>query len=111
MPTGSHFDWILLDDLETRDDVRNPDVIQKGRDAVDLCNFLLVGEIDEGDGKVIKGGSVDVTGTPYSHIGIYIPHILDKVKANGQKKYFYRKQPATDDGTRHGKPVMTTQEA
>lgn len=102
MPTGSHFDRIKLDDLETRDDVKNPDVIQKGRDAVDLCLFLLTGGEDS---------SIDITGTPYSHIGIYIPHILDKVKANGEKKFLYRRKPATVDGTRYGKPVMMTQEA
>lgn len=112
MPTGSHFDWIQLDDLETRADVKNPDVIQSGRDAVDLCLFLLTGEVAGADGQVeIKGGSVDITGTPYSHTGIYIPHILDKVNAKGEPKFLYRRKPGTEDGTRHGKPVMMTQEA
>lgn len=100
MPISAHYDWILLDDLETKSDVKNPDVIQTGRDAVDLCNFLLT-----------EGGSIDITGTPYSHLGIYIPHILEKKRANGEAKYLYRRKPGTVDGTKDGKPVMMTWEA
>jgi len=99
MPISVHFDWIQLDDLETKDDVRNPDVVIHGRDAFDLCNFLLT-----------EGGSIDVTGTPYSHEGIYIPFIKEKVKADSTPRYLYRGHPATVDGTRDGEPVMATRE-
>lgn len=107
MPQGGHWDWIQLDDLETKDDVRNPDVVQKGRDAIDLSSFLLTGEIVGHDGNVeIEGGSIDITGTPYSHTAIYIPYVLEQKLANGDPVFKYRKKPATDDSTRHGNPVL-----
>jgi len=95
MPISVHFDWILLDDLETKDDVRNPDVINHAREAFDLCNFLITPD-----------GSIDVTGTPYSHEGIYIPFIKNKVDSEDKPRYTYRPIPATKDGTKDGEPVM-----
>ena len=99
MPIGVHFDWILLDDLETKDDVVNPDVIFKVREAVDLCSDLLT-----------EGGSISIIGTPYSHEGVYIPFIKDKKKADGSARYLYRRKPATDNGLRTGKSVLLSQE-
>jgi hypothetical protein len=112
MPTGSHFDFIELDDFEVKDIVRNPDVIQLCRDALDLCNFLLVGSVEGFDGQdAIEGGVINVTGTPYSHIAVYFPHVLNKLRANGEKKFTPRIKPATHDGTKTGVPVMMTKEA
>lgn len=99
MPIGVHFDWILLDDLETRNDVITPEVVFKVRDAVDLCSDLLT-----------EGGSISVIGTPYSHEGVYIPFIRDKKKADGTPRYLYRRKPATDNGLRTGKSVLLSQE-
>jgi hypothetical protein len=95
MPIGVHFDWILSDDLETKDDVKNPAVIQQVRDAMDLTEDLLTG-----------GGSVDITGTPYSHEGVYVPFMQEKQRASGKAAFHFRKHPATDDGTPLGKAVF-----
>jgi hypothetical protein len=99
MPIGVHFDWILPDDLETKDDVKNPEVILQVRDAMDLTEDLLTG-----------GGSIDLTGTPYSHEGVYIPFMLDKMKADGRPAFFFRKHPATDDGMEMGKSIFLPQQ-
>ncbi len=99
MPISVHFDWIILDDLETKDDVLNPDVVTKVRNAVDLTTDLLT-----------EGGSISVVGTPYSHEGIYIPYIRDIKKADESPAYFCRIKPATDDGTPKGKSVLLEQE-
>ena len=96
MPIGVHFDWIIADDLETKDDVKNPDVVKQVRDAMDLTEDLLT-----------VGGSISVVGTPYSHEGIYIPFIKEKKKANGSPAFMYRRHPATENGT----PVFLEQEA
>jgi hypothetical protein len=98
MPIGVHFDWILVDDLETKDDVKNPDVIMQVRDATDLTEDLLTG-----------GGSIDITGTPYSHEGVYIPFIKDKARADGKPAFHFRKHPATDDGMMTGNSVFLPQ--
>jgi hypothetical protein len=95
MPIGVHFDWIILDDLETKDDVKNPDVVNQVRSSFDLTRDLLT--VD---------GSISVVGTPYSHEGIYIPFIRDKKKANGEFAYQFRKYAATEDGMPNGKSVF-----
>jgi len=95
MPIGSHFDYIDIDDLETKDDVKNPDVVYQVREAVDLCNFLLS-----------ETGVISFWGTPYSHEGIYIPHISGKLKADGTPKYKFRRKPCTDNGRMDGNPVL-----
>lgn len=95
MPIGVHFDWIILDDLETKDDVKNPDVVNQVRSSFDLTKDLLT--VD---------GSISVVGTPYSHEGIYIPFIRDKKRANGESAYQFRKYAATDDGMPNGKSVF-----
>lgn len=99
MPISVHFDFIDIDDLETKDDVKNPDVIMQVRESVDLCIFLLT-----------EDGSISYWGTPYSHEGVYIPHVLEKKKADGTSRYLYRPKPATDDGTKTGNPVLFSKE-
>lgn len=97
MPIGVHFEYIDIDDLETKDDVLNPDIVKKGREAVDLCVFLLTDPTKN---------TISFWGTPYSHEGIYIPYVLDKKNADGTSKYKYRRKPGTVDGTLEGKPVL-----
>lgn len=99
MPIGVHFDWIISDDLETKDDVRNPTVISAVRDAMDLTEDLLT-----------EGGSISVVGTPYSHMGVYVPYLIDKKKADGNGAFTYRRHAATDDGTMTGKAVFLAQQ-
>lgn len=99
MPIGVHFDYIILDDLETKDDVKNPDVISKVRDSVDLVEDLRT-----------KDGKIDVLGTPYSHEGIYIPYLRDKKNADGRPVFEFRRFPATEDGTATGEPVFMSRE-
>lgn len=99
MPISVHFDWIILDDLETKDDIGNPEVVKKVRDSVDLTPDLLT-----------EGGTISVVGTPYSHEGVYIPYIRDLKKADGSPAYMFRRKPATHDGTRTGNPVLLARE-
>ena len=99
MPIGVHFDWIILDDLETKDDVTNPEVVSKVRSSFDLTKDLLT--VD---------GKISIVGTPYSHNGIYIPFVRDKVRANGEPAYIFRRYPATVDGLPNGKAVFLPQE-
>ena len=102
MPIGVHFDWIIMDDLETEDLVRNPEVVKASRQKVDLVYDLTT-----------EDGSVSVIGTPYSHEGIYIPFLRDKISDEETKSplFKYRRKPATEDGTPMGKPVLLTQKA
>lgn len=97
MPIGVHFDYIDIDDLETKDDVLNPEIVKKGREAVDLCVFLLTDPTKN---------TISFWGTPYSHEGIYMPYVLEKTNADGTAKYKFRKKPGTVDGTLEGKPIL-----
>jgi hypothetical protein len=99
MPISVHFDWIISDDLETKDDVTNPEVVQKVRSSFDLASDLLT-----------VGGSIGVVGTPYSHNGVYVPFIRDKVKADGSNVFLFRRYPATEDGLPTGKAVFLSDE-
>jgi hypothetical protein len=95
MPIGSHFDYLVLDDLETQEDVRNPKVVLKIRDTFDILEDLLT-----------RGGKVEVIGTPYSHMGVYVPFIVDKKNADGEPAFKYTRIPATKDGTLDGEPIF-----
>ncbi len=99
MKTGHHYDYIDIDDVETWDNVQSVEIISKLRDSIDYGNFLLT-----------EGGAISIWGTPYSHMGAYIPFIRDKVKDNGTPRFLFRKKPATDNGERTGNPVMMKKE-
>ena len=97
MPISVHFEKIKLDDLETKDDVRNYEVVCRVREALDLCNFLLT-----------EDGSIDIIGTPYSHAGIYVPYAIDLMKSETEKRYSYSRRPGTANGEADGVPVLIT---
>ncbi len=99
MPTGSHFDYIDVDDLETKDTVKNPDVAASVNDGFDTFFDMLT-----------EDGVLSVWGTTWSHIGTYIPFLTDKAWPDGRKVFLLRKHPATSDGTRTGKPVLLSDE-
>ena len=96
MPTGSHFERLVFDDLETEDIRESPDMLNKVYN-----NFLMAhGNLGMGKNSDIKR----VIGTYYSHFGPNVK-IRDMKYEDGRNIYNLRLIPATDDGTRNGKPV------
>lgn len=100
MPTGGHWDRLVFDDTETEDLARNGDQIQLLIRAHDLAQSF---------------GMPDYTltrniGTFYTHAGL-LTHLRDKKYADDSKIYTYRNIPATDDGTKTGRPVFMSDDA
>jgi hypothetical protein len=87
-PTSKHFFLRIYDDVVTRESVNTPEQVQKTTDALDLSQNLGV-----------AGGSVRYIGTRYSFADTY-----DAILRRGMVKP--RIYPATDDGTKTGKPVF-----
>ena len=97
MPTGRHFERRVYDDIET-DDIRDsPDMLQKCFDKFEMSANLGT---DNGIERVI--------GTFYSHYGPMVK-IRNKKDINGNFMYCTRVQPATEDGTINGRPVLLSQ--
>lgn len=96
MPTGSHKERNVFDDLETDDIRESPDMLKKVYDK-----FLMAGNL--GTGR--DDDQVRVIGTYYSHFGPNIK-IRDMLYPDGRKIYHLRLIPATKDGTREGEPVL-----
>jgi hypothetical protein len=98
MPTGRHFERRVYDDVET-DDIRDsPDMLSK-----------CFSKFEMSDNLGVDGGVERVIGTYYSHFGPMVK-IRDKKDLNGNLMYQTRLRPATDDGSRDGKPVLFSQE-
>jgi len=97
MPTGRHFERRIYDDIET-DDIRDsPDMLQKCFEKFEMSANLGT---DNGIERVI--------GTFYSHYGPMVK-IRNKKDINGNFMYCTRVQPATEDGTINGRPVLLSQ--
>lgn len=96
MPTGGHWDRLIFDDTETEDMGRSADQISTLKKAFEMAQNL----------GMPSGTLTRVIGTFYTHSGL-LTFLRDKTYAEtGEPMYDYRKIPATDDGTRDGKPVF-----
>jgi hypothetical protein len=100
MPTGGHWERRVYDDIETADLAKNPEQLE-----------YLIQQYNLSQNLGVSGGNgrKRILGTFYSHFGL-LTHVRDEKKITGEKKYLTRIIPATDDGTRDGKPVFLTQE-
>ena len=98
MPTGSHFDHRIYDDVETFD-------IAKSAGQMEICFNSF--EMSFSLGR--QGGTEIIQGTYYHHMGV-LARIRDKKKADGTPVYRLIIKPCTEDGTRTGKPVLFSPE-
>ena len=98
MPTGRHFERRVYDDIETDDIRESPDMLRKCYEKFEMSDNLGV-----------DGGVERVIGTFYSHFGPIVK-LRDKKDHEGNPMYLTRVRPATDDGTRTGRPILLSQE-
>jgi len=98
MPTGGHWDVMKYDDIETADLAKNPDQLQ-----------MLIEMFNYSQNLGAPNGRKRVIGSYYSHCGLLV-YIKEKKDIQGNLMYHSRIIPATDDGTRDGKPIFLTQE-
>jgi hypothetical protein len=96
MPTGSHFERNVLDDLETEDIRESPDMLAKVFSKAQMALVNLATGADTDQTRII--------GTYYSHFGPNIK-LRDLKYDDGRPIYELRLVSATEDGTRDGKPV------
>lgn len=99
MPTGSHFERRIYDDIVTEDIADSIDVMDKVKEKFDSSQNLTT-----------DGGTHRVTGTPY-HYGDPLNYIKEKknIYDSMLPAYYLRTKKASDDGTIHGKPVLLSQ--
>lgn len=97
MPTGPHFERRVYDDIVTEDIGNSVDMMEKVKLKYDSSQNL--GTIN---------GTHRVTGTYYNY-NDPLMYIKDKKTFEGQQMYALRFKPATEDGTRNGKPVFLPQ--
>jgi hypothetical protein len=95
MPTGGHWDRLVFDDTETEDISRSADQISTLKKSFDMAQSL----------GMPNGTIVRVIGTFYTHCGL-LTFLRDMKYGDGKEVYTFRKIPATDDGTKEGKPVF-----
>jgi len=101
MPTGGHWDDLDYDDVETKDTADSPDVTQ------DLINaYEMSKNLGMPDGSTRRR----IIGTFYSHFGL-LCNLRDKKDINGNPMHRVRIIPATNDGTKTGKPIFLSQGA
>lgn len=101
MPTGGHWNDVDYDDVETLDTAKSPDVTQDLIDAYEMSRNL---------GMPDGSTRWRVIGTYYSHFGL-LSYLRTKKGYDGKLLYKMRIIPATDDGTRDGKPIFLSQPA
>lgn len=97
MPTGSHFERNVFDDLETEDIRESPDMLAKVFSKFQMAQVNLATGSDTDQARVI--------GTYYSYFGPNV-QIRDLKYPDGRTMYHLRLVPGSDDGTREGKPVL-----
>lgn len=95
-PTGSHFGLMIYDDVVTEKAVTGPEMILKTTEMWELSTFMTQ---DQADGKLPR---VQYIGTRYNYADTYAVMLSRDVAKP-------RINPATDSGTRDGKPVFLTQ--
>ena len=97
MPTGSHFERIVFDDLETEDIRESPDMLAKVFSKFQMAAVNLGTGSDTDQTRII--------GTYYSHFGPNVK-IGDMKFDDGRPVYNLRLVPGSIDGTREGQPVL-----
>ena len=99
MPTGSHFERRIYDDIVTEDIADSVDVMEKVKEKFDSSQNLTT-----------DGGTHRVTGTPY-HFADPLNYIKDKknIYDPNLSAYYLRIKSASDDGSINGKPVLLSQ--
>jgi hypothetical protein len=97
MPTGGHWDRLIFDDTETEDIARSGDQIRQLIKAFDMAQSF----------GMPYTTYRRIIGTFYTHCGLLTDLRDRRYKDGSQEKMFiFRKYPATDDGTKNGKPVF-----
>lgn len=102
MPTGRHFERLVVDDIETEDMARS----RKRLD--DACNKFQMAIYNLGTGS--DRDMRRVIGTYYNHQGP-MKKIGDMEYDDGRKMFLLRKYPATDNGKIDGRPVLIEPES
>lgn len=97
MPTGSHFERCVFDDLETEDIRESPDMLAK------VFSKFQMAAVNLGTGS--DSDQTRVIGTYYSYFGPNV-QIRDLEYPDGRKIYTLRLVPGSDDGTKTGTPVL-----
>ena len=97
MPTGSHFERNVFDDLETEDIRESPDMLAKVFSKFQMAAVNLGTGSDTDQTRVI--------GTYYSHFGPNVK-VRDLKYPDGRPIYHLRLMPGSEDGTREGKPIL-----
>lgn len=97
MPTGSHFERNVFDDLETEDIRESPDMLAKVFSKFQLAAVNLSTGSDTDQTRVI--------GTYYSYFGPNVK-VRDLQYPDGRKIYHLRLVPGSEDGTRTGAPIL-----
>jgi hypothetical protein len=95
MVTGSHYERMIFDDVETHDMADNVDQLNKCFEKFDMADNLASGS----DTDIVR-----VVGTYYSHCGPLI-RIRDMKDADGNKIYKTRIVPSQD---KDGNPVLVS---
>jgi len=98
MPIGKHFTDGYFDDIETEDVVDSPETVGKLRKRYHLAENLGV-----------ESWNTRTIGTYYTHDGL-LTYLRDLEDKKGNPLFHIRKKPATEDGTKEGKPVFISQE-
>jgi hypothetical protein len=97
MPTGSHFEDSVFDDLETEDIRESPEMLSKVFERFQMALVNLGTGSDTDTRRII--------GTYYSHFGPNI-RIGDMKYPDGRQMFKLRVITGSEDGTRDGKPVL-----
>jgi hypothetical protein len=93
MPTGSHYNVLRFDDIETDDIAENPSQLNKAYSKFQMAQHL---------GMVTGDTLVTVAGTPYSHMGP-VQIIRESKNSLGVPLYKTTIYPAEDE---NGQPVL-----
>lgn len=100
-PTSKHFELMIYDDMVSRESVTTPEQIIKTTQAWELSRFLSAQREEAGRRRPPRTWYI---GTRYNFADTY--HVIIDRKAARPRLH-----PATEDGTRDGRPVFLDPEA
>lgn len=105
LPTSKHFTGKIFDDIMTQDMALSPNDMERSK-----LMFAMAQNLTDNDTGHDKTEWEVIAGTPY-HYNDVLKHIQDIKNHDGTPAYKTREYPATEDGTKQGKPVLLTQNA